>query len=206
MKQEAGFDNVAWIYDFLASIVFGNALRKAQYHYLNEIRDQDKVLIIGGGTGHILKAIEQRSIQCSIDYVEASEKMLQKAMKRKHNLSVNFIHGIEQTIVEKEYDVIITAFFLDCFKEERLVKVIEKLGATLVKGGKWLLTDFSLSENAHFLKKGLVKVMYLFFKVSCGLEANKLLDFTACFKKNFQVLKSTTFYHQMLFSTVYKKK
>ncbi len=52
-----GFNRIAGVYDFLAKLVFGKHIRRSQEHFLKMVIQQNKVLVLGGGSGWILESI-----------------------------------------------------------------------------------------------------------------------------------------------------
>ncbi len=176
-RMNKGYDNVSWFYDRLSAMVFGGQLHDAQAHYLNLIPGNAKVLIVGGGSGWILHAIDKiHASGLLITYVDASPRMIAKARAGYSggNL-VDFIpEDIKEVIIAGKYDVIITPFFFDNFREKEATELFTRLSNWLDKGGLWLYTDFRNSGVATH--KVLLKCMYLFFSLLCGVKTNKLPD------------------------------
>ncbi|MEZ4686196.1 MAG: hypothetical protein R3B47_09055 [Bacteroidia bacterium] len=55
------FNRLAPVYDFLASLVFGNRIRQAQRWLLDFIPEGSSILILGGGTGWILEELAEKA-------------------------------------------------------------------------------------------------------------------------------------------------
>ncbi|MEL6254512.1 MAG: class I SAM-dependent methyltransferase, partial [Bacteroidota bacterium] len=142
-KKDQRFDSLAFIYDILVRLVFGKSLKKAQTHYLNKLPDQGKLLILGGGTGWIVEEIGKRKPALEMVYVEASEKMIALARKKSKAVVIDFVHGNEQMIPEKNsYDAVLTPFFLDLFAPVRLFASMSLIDQALHENGKWFFVDF----------------------------------------------------------------
>ena len=78
----SSFSLVAPFYDQLAYLVFGRAIKiSTTKNYKIYTAPESQVLIIGGGTGWILKELLQQTSCKSIVYLEASDKMLHKAQQ-----------------------------------------------------------------------------------------------------------------------------
>lgn len=201
------FDNIAWIYDSLAWVVFRGNIRKAQLHFLSSIKPDSKVLVIGGGTGWLLDELDGFGKLMIIDYVEASGKMLELSKSKQpfENIEVNFIHGTHEKIaVNSSYDVVITNFFLDVFKADSLHLVMDKLDSHLKNDGQWIMTDFVNTEK--FWQKLLIRLMYTFFRISSNLEGSKLLDFDLYFKKKgLNLIEQKNSFYGMIVSRIYGK-
>ena len=200
------FDFVAPFYDFLAKIIFGKNIQTAQTHFLNYIPDNANILILGGGSGWILKEIFAIKNECQIHYVETSKKML--ALSKKQLTTgqlerVIFTHELDTTS-NQVFDIIITNFFLDVFDKKELKNVMNVLQGLLCKEGVWLFTDFQ-HQNIWW-QKILLKLMFTFFRLFASLESKQLYDFEELFDGfGMTSLKSKSFFHEMIISHVYRK-
>ncbi|MGV3585843.1 MAG: class I SAM-dependent methyltransferase [Adhaeribacter sp.] len=210
-----GFDLIAPYYDFLAGLVFGRALKKAQLTFLDNIPDQARILIIGGGTGWLLPEIFSRTSACQVVYLEASANMLNQAKQKTKNPTqaarVEFRFGTEKNIQpEEEFDVVISFFFLDLFLPAELENITRILSQHLRPGGLWLVTDFVQTHGAGFWQiwtKILTQSMYWFFRVISGISATTLPDWQNILGRyNLAPQKSTYFYHNLIKSVLYQKK
>lgn len=196
------YNTIAPIYDFLAQLVYGNDILKAQKTYLTAISENDNVLIIGGGSGKILLELLKIQPNCRIDYVEASDIMIDLAKQKVHAENINFIHGTEQELKQK-YDVIITAFFLDLFPFEKLLNVLQKLDMHLNANGLLLATDFY--PNKSIRAKILYGLMKSFFSITTGLKSKKLYNFDDILQQLFKK-QAIHFYNKgFIFSGCYRK-
>ena len=198
------FNGVAKWYDQLASVVFGDAIKKAQVHFLNELPQEGKLLIIGGGTGWILNEIVRIRPKLKIDFVEASSKMIDLAKKQTPTLfGVQFMHCTEEAIPENQYAAVITNFFLDVFEWERLEEVMQKLKNHLAQQGIWLFTDFQ--KTGRFHHAFLIKVMHFFFRMISNLESKSLNNFEEAFQKlNLTEEEKAEYFGGMICSKVYR--
>lgn len=202
------FDFLSNYYDFLTKIIFWNTLYQSQKSHLELIHSDDKILILGGGTGDILNHLNALQIPLEIDYVEKSTGMMKKA-KAKGDLdylNVNFITAdfLSLDLTADLYDLAITNFFLDVFSESNLQVVISKVNSTVKHAGKWIITDFR--ENYTLWGRILIKVMYLFFRFTTNLEGNRLMNFEKHLNgQGFSKGKEKFFYHKLISSCIYEK-
>lgn len=201
------FDRVTWIYDGLANLVFFGAIKRAQLTFLSTIKSGSKVLIIGGGTGWILEALDKIGIAAHVDYLEASSKMLEKSKSRPpfENLQVRFILGTQDSIEKNiQYDVVITHFFLDVFTSQNLPLVMNKLDQHLKPNGFWLMTDFM--NNNRWWQSALIRLMYLFFRITANLEGSRLMNFDNQFSRlTYSLARKKDYFHGMISSRQYVK-
>jgi len=201
------YDSIAFVYDSIARLVFGNTLIRAQQYLVREILPGSSVLIVGGGTGWILEEITKvHPSDLSITYVDASAKMIALAQKRNTGTNkVTFIPlPIQQAAIDDVYDIVLTPFFFDNFTEESTKKMFLSIDTLMKNNGIWLYSDFH-NTNVYWQKK-MLKVMYFFFRISCGIEADRLPDVVACFENHgYLVKEKETFMNGFVESIIYKK-
>lgn len=208
-----GFDRLAPLYDALARVIFGRAIKQSQRATLSFIPPRASILIIGGGTGWILPELMKRTKPERVVYIEASKQMVALSKKRLANLStenagtVDFRLGTEKVVRSTEqFDIIITHFLLDLYSQPYVENTVQQLSKRLKPAGLWLCTDFQLPKKTkgHWWQRGLVKSMYLFFQFCCGIEGRQLPDFDKAFAKaGLQNCYSSFFFHQMIAAKVY---
>ncbi|MGE4550807.1 MAG: class I SAM-dependent methyltransferase [Opitutales bacterium] len=182
MPSNWNFDRIAFVYRFLEIIAFGPYLQKARIVHINELAQADDVLLVGEGHGLFLKALLEMNTQCRVTCVDASQAMLQLARKRikekdRYRVSFEQLDLAKVALPLDRHDAIVTHFFMDCFNRDTLERLIPMLTATLQPAGKWLLADFEEPPRGSvlslFQRIGL-RVLYSFFKASCGIEASAL--------------------------------
>ena len=78
----------------------------------------------------------------------------------------------------RNYDLIVTHFFLDCFDRVQLPIVIEKIAAATVLNARWLISDFVCPSNGlrRIHATIYLRAMYSFFRCVANLETRKLID------------------------------
>ncbi len=198
------FNLIAPVYDALAKLVFGKKLRKVQTHFLPVIPENANVLIMGGGTGWIINELFNTGFKGRLTYVEASERMISLSKKNcEFSESVDFIHGEESALpADRQYDVIITNFFLDVFSEVRLDEVMVNLSEQLNNDGIWICSDFQNTDR--FGHQLLLWFMFKFFKITAKLESRSLMNFDHKFKKiGHSRSENFTLMNGLIFSSVY---
>ena len=170
MKND--FNRVARYYQDLSNLIFGQRLLEAQLINLRYLEKGDRLLIVGGGDGHLLRYLPT-NLELKISYVELSKKMVQLALEKEGILNIEY-HEQDILIHQGTYDVIIANFFLDCFNEQSLNRVLQKLKTLLSPKGRFLVTDFALPKQVfdHIL----LWAMHRFFGVFSKLESEALVD------------------------------
>jgi len=203
----ANYNNSAWFYDSLARLVYGKALVNAQVYLLRHIPSDSKVLIVGGGTGWILDELARiHSSGLQITYVEIAPNMMALSKKRNvGNNQVTFINdAIENIDLPADYDIALTPCLLDNFTEENLTKVFNSIAVLLKPDGLWLNASFQLTGK--WWQQVLLKSMFIFFKLTCGIEASKLPGIDKCFEEeHFKLIEQQRFFGDFIGARVYKK-
>jgi len=203
------YDRVAFCYDALSRVIFGNTLTRSQTCLLPFLRDNDHILIAGGGTGKILEAIDRLGKKrLKILYADASLKMVRHARKRKlSNIEVEFVvSSVENLPFTGNFDIVLTPFLFDNFTEETASEVFASLHKQLLRGGYWLFVDFNMDNNAAGWKKALLKIMYHFFRATAGITANRLPDTDTLFRgHNYRLVFETWHYRRFVHSCVWQK-
>jgi ubiquinone/menaquinone biosynthesis C-methylase UbiE len=203
----ANYNNSAWFYDSLAKLVYGKALVNAQVYLLTHIPSNTKVLIVGGGTGWILDELARiHPSGLQITYVEIAPNMMVQSKKRDTgNNQVTFINdAIENINLPADFDIALTPFLLDNFTEESLSKVFISIATLLKPNALWLNTSFQLTGK--WWQRVLLKTMFIFFKITCGIEASKLPGIDKCFEDNgFTLVDQQSFFGEFIGARVYQK-
>ncbi|GAB1446133.1 MAG: class I SAM-dependent methyltransferase [Cyclobacteriaceae bacterium] len=196
------FDCIAPFYDRLSTLVFGSSIINAQKCNLHIVPAHAEVLVLGGGTGKWLIELLKHNEMCKIWYVEASLKMIQIAKEHlKATDQVVFIHGTQENIPNRKFDIIITHFFVDMFGESDLLQVAEQMASVLNAGGKWIVADFV--NNTHWHKL-VLWLMYGFFNIVGALDRKALPDWDRIIQsKSFAVENETCFYSGFIKNIVY---
>lgn len=179
-QPAADFGPVARVYDALAGLAFGGALRRAQRATLAAgLPPAPRVLVLGGGAGWVLSEIWRQRPQAQVLYVEVSAAMLARtrARLRRHpapaGAALELRQGTEAALRPGEqFDAIVTFFVLDCFTEAALPGALARLHAARQPGAPWLVTDFRPAQRGW--RRWLLQAMYWFFGVTVGLRARQL--------------------------------
>lgn len=193
------------MYDRLARLVYGKAIREAQRVHLPLLRSARNVLIVGGGTGWLLRDVLELDPAVRIVYVEASGKMLELSRKCIQNTDSNrvtFVHGTELTLEDlPQFDAIIANFYLDLFTSMELSDVLARLKRTLRPNAKMLCTDF---VNNTWWQGALLSIMYRFFRLTTGLQNKQLPAWRSGVEaQGFQRVSSRSFWNGFILSELF---
>lgn len=198
-----GFDRLAPIYDSLARLVIGKSIQTSQLHFLHHLKQKQRLLILGGGTGWILPFIFEVNPSLAIDYIELSPKMLGKAkLNTNEKQNIRFIEGTESSIEDEKYDCVITNFYLDLFSDEHLAGVVVQIKEHLQPNASWFATDFVSEKKWHRI---MLWVMYRFFSITTGLKTGSLPAWQETLKQvDGRLVDSKRGCHGFIKATVFK--
>lgn len=200
------FDVIAPVYDLLSRMVYGRSIVAAQKYMLKYIPEESSVLIVGGGTGWIIGELFAINKACSVVYMEASQKMLEKAQARIHTRDQSRIQFLLQSEIPSEgsYDVVITNFFLDLFPSCKLRTIIQQLKNLIKDDGSWIVTDFV--DDGKRWQRLMLKIMYIFFRTLSKIEATVLPPWQLLLKENgMQKEEAKRFYADFIETAIYIK-
>ncbi len=119
-------------------------------------------------------------------FLEASDRMLSQARRRiqSHALAnrVEFRHGTQADLrADERFTVIMLPFVLDLFSDATLTRqFLPPLLRAVVPGGVWLVTDFV--NSPQLIHRFTLRLMYLFFRLISGIEAQRLPDWQRAFR------------------------
>ncbi len=182
-NKAADFDRLAPYYGWMESLLAGRKLQQCRAAFLHAIPSPRRALVAGPGHGKFVAELMRAYPQLHCTCVDSSSGMLQatRAMLKEAGLEASraeFIQAdvLEWSAPEREFDLIVTHFFLDCFRPEQLERLMPKLSETAAPGACWLLADFRepATGPARWRARAILDVLYLFFRWATGLPASRL--------------------------------
>ncbi len=165
-------DPIARWYRWLEYLGFGRALERRREAFLERVADARRVLALGEGDGRGLAALLRANRTATVDTIDLSARMLELARARAGSERVNYHRGdaLLMPLPDAAYDLIVTHFFLDCFEEAELDRLVERIARATRPDARWVISEFR--------KPGLlVAILYLFFRVTTGLRTRRLVDY-----------------------------
>ena len=130
------------------------------------------------------------------------------ALAKKRNTGANKVTfialPIQQVVIDDVYDIVLTPFFFDNFTNEDAQEIFSSIDRSMNRGGVWLYCDFN--KTTVFWQKTVLKIMYFFFRISCGIKTDKLPDMGSCFAKHgYQLKNQKTFLNGFINAAVYTR-
>lgn len=200
------YNFIAPYYHSLSQLIFLNRQHQAHFVILKHLKENDKILWVGGGAGKFIAEIEKLNLKLDIDYVDFSSRMIDLAQKEKtSNLNINFIVAdIFDFETDKKYDVVMTTFLFDHFKQPKAEELFNQLNSYLKVGGLWFYVDFV--QNQKGWQKSVTNVMLSFFRIVIGLDISQLPKMQQIFMSYFEIVEHKLFFKKYIESIVYQKK
>jgi ubiquinone/menaquinone biosynthesis C-methylase UbiE len=177
------FDLLAPHYRWMEFILAGEKLQRCRTAFLDKIPAARNVLLLGEGHGRCLVECRRRWTHSRITCVDASQRMLAQARRRltRHRMESGHVDFVQADVLNwtpagKGYDLIVTNFFLDCFRAEQLGPIISQLAGAAAPNANWLLADFQTARAGlkRMRSRLILWTMYSFFRAVTRLPARKL--------------------------------
>jgi ubiquinone/menaquinone biosynthesis C-methylase UbiE len=198
-------------------ITFGDELQRCRTACLKEITTPRRALIVGEGNGRFLCELLRLHPGVQVDCLDASKGMLQLARQRIEDElpdragCVRYVHReiTSWAAPEHHYDLVVTHFVLDCFREAVLARIVKKLARAAADDATWLLADFCVPPRGmvRFRARGWLAAMYFFFRVTARIEASELIDPTLFLQREgFVLARQHLLQRGMLKSEMWRRK
>lgn len=207
-------DRIAGCYRWIEYLAFGRALERRRREYLDEVERARSILILGDGDGRFTAELVGRNQAGIIDSIELSPRMLALAKQRiggepSRAARLHFWHADARTMtLPRDYDLIVSHFFLDCFTAQDLDSLIGRISVAARPQARWILSEFRLPDSGvwRFAGAALIKVMYWFFRIATGLKTKQVPDYRAVFALHgFRCLRHHSVLGGLLASELWEK-
>jgi SAM-dependent methyltransferase len=177
------FDTLAPHYRNMETLLAGNILQRCRTAHLAEAAGCRRALLLGEGPGRFLVELLRANPRVEVVCVEQSPRMIREArqeVKRSglDDMRVNFEQkdALAWHSPHAVFDLVVTNFFLDCFRRDELEGLVENVAASATDEARWLLADFRLPERGwrRWRARVVLALMYGFFRCATGLSASRL--------------------------------
>ena len=177
------FDALAPHYRWMELVAAGNKLQRCRTAFLDEVCGARNVLILGEGNGRFLVECRRHLPGAQITCVDSSGRMLEQARQclRRNGIPPDSITFMQVDALRWEpggaaFDLIVTHFFLDCFRPDEIEMLIAKLARAAAPRADWLLADFQCPPGGfeRVRAKFILWGMHVFFRSVTGISARRL--------------------------------
>lgn len=177
------FDTLAPVYRWMEILAAGSKLQRCREAFLAEVPVPRQILIAGEGHGRSLVACRQQFPEAHLTCLDSSPVMLSQARRNllRHGMTeeaVEFIHVdiLNWSPPSGRYDLLITHFFLDCFRADQLEALVPLLASAAAPDASWLIADFQVAGSGwrRIRSRIILWMLYRFFHVTTQLSAHEL--------------------------------
>jgi hypothetical protein len=182
-RDAMNFDRLAAHYHWLEKLFAGGLMQRCRTTFLARTKNCRRALLVGEGTGKFLVELLRCNPQIQVTCVEHCEGMIEQTRQRVtrerlNSARVQFkqMDALDLTTPSEKFDLLVTNFFLDCFRAEQLQKLVPLLAESTTTEAVWLLADFRVPESGwrRWRAKIILATLYTFFKLATSLSANWL--------------------------------
>lgn len=192
------FDRLALPYRWLELLTFGPLLQRMRLHFLEQLGNCRRALVLGDGDGRFTAALLDRWPQLHVHAIDASPTMLRilsqnsRAHRARLTTEVSDLRCWAPQ-AEGRYDLIVTHFFLDCLSTDEVASLARRVGPAAEADALWVVSDFAVPETrfGRWLAGPLVRGLYLAFHILTGLVIRRLPDHAAELRSTGWQLQST---------------
>lgn len=179
------FDGLARHYRWMEAILAGDVLQRCRTAFVDQAIGAESPLLLGEGNGRFLGPFLQMNLSARVVCIEQSAQMIEQARESlgRRRIDPNRVEFIRCDVLDwappkETFDLIVSHFFLDCFTEPQLQKLLPRLAASGQSDCLWLLADFQIpGQGIRRLRAQAVhKLMYTFFRLTTKLPATHLID------------------------------
>jgi len=184
-RSARGYDSLAPFYRLIETLVFGGKLQRARVALLDHLPLAERILVLGDGDGRLLHALADRQRNASFVSIDQSERMLARQQRRLQSevqserlrTIMGDVRQLDRLIGDEAgFDLIVAAFFTDCFPPEELEDLWGGWLGRLRPGGTVYHVDFVMPRRGfrRIRAKLLSAIMHRFFAWQTGLTNRDL--------------------------------
>jgi ubiquinone/menaquinone biosynthesis C-methylase UbiE len=180
-------DRIAVYYESLERLCFGRALERRRLAFLCEAETSRYALICGGGDGRFLARLLHSNPRVEVDFVDSSPKMTSLAQRRIAGMRRSAARRVQFTVGDirdfrphyRGYDLIATNFFLDCFTDQDVTRVIEQLSSWTLPDALWMISEFQTCSGKleRLWQTTIVRTLYFAFRMTTGLGVSRIPNY-----------------------------
>ena len=177
------FDRLAAHYHWMEKLFAGELMQRCRTTFLARTKNCRRALLVGEGTGKFLVELLRINPQIQITCVEHCGRMIEQTRQRLSaerldcaRIQFKQMDALDWTPPAEKFDLLVTNFFLDCFRAEQLQELVPLLAESTTADAGWLLADFCMPEFGwrRWRAKIILALLYAFFKLATSLSANRL--------------------------------
>lgn len=212
-QTDHGYDRLAKPYHFFEKLMFGEHLTMARTALLDSIPACGSALVLGDGDGRLLEALLCSQPECQITSIDQSGRMLDIQQTRlsnhplRNNITWRQRDARDLQEFEQPFDLLVSAFFLDCFNLQDLEKHLPQWLNTLRPGGHFYFVDFQEPRAGWKRLRGkfYLATMHQFFRWQTNLPNRNLVDMDRVLNQcEAEILVSKNMNHDLICARLYR--
>ena len=210
------FDSVARAYRWMEYFSFGRMLERCRFHFLMRCSQARDALVLGDGDGRFTERLLAVNPGMRVDAVDASQAMLSVLRERAQQSCPNSATRLQTiqadlrkfTPTSREYELVISHFFMDCLTDEEATALIARLSPHLAAEAIWLVSEFAVPEKGwrRLGARMVIRSLYFAFSLLTGLQVRKVPEYDKAFEANgFCRAEKATYLGEMLITEVWER-
>lgn len=179
-SKVADFNGLARIYRWMEWCSFGPFLWNCRCAFLHRLRRHQRALVIGDGDGRFAARLLQENASVAVDAVDASSAMLaeleDRAGTNRARLRTHVADARSFLPPRRNYDLVVTHFFLDCLTTEEATRLASRLRKHVTENATWIVSEFAIPPGwyGRAIARPLITGLYWAFGWLTGLEIRRL--------------------------------
>ncbi len=178
------FDTLAPVYRWMERIFAGKKMQSCRVAFLDKIPAPTSILLLGEGPGGFLVPALAKFPGAGITCVDSSAGMIARARRSLADANlpdagVRFVQAdlLRWSPPRAEFDLVVTQFFLDCFRADQLSALIPTLARGATAEANWLISDFQQARAGwrRLRTRAIISLLYAFFRAMTRLPAQELV-------------------------------
>lgn len=218
MKSDTpNFDSLARAYRWLEYFSFGHMLERCRFHFLMRCSHARHALVLGDGDGRFTARLLASNPTIKVDAVDASPAMLAVLRERARQSCRNADIRLSTTEADirrfiptgKDYDLVVSHFFLDCLTDGEVTGLIARLSRRMTQDAIWLVSEFAVPEKGwrRLAARMLIRSLYFTFFVLTRLRVRQIPNYAQHFNDNgFHGAEKAVYLDGMLITEVWERR
>jgi ubiquinone/menaquinone biosynthesis C-methylase UbiE len=183
-QRPMSFDTLAPFYRWMERVFAGDKMQSCRVAFLEDIPVPAAILLLGEGPGRFLVPAVARFPEAAITCVDSSAGMIARARRSLAeamlpDAAVRFVQTdiFEWSPPPASFDLVVTQFFLDCFRADQLRDLIATVARAAAPGADWLVADFQHAPAGwrRLRTRAIISFLYAFFRVMTLLPGRTLV-------------------------------